>query len=68
MTKIRELRKERGMTLAQTAFLAAIDEGFLSKAERGWKIFPKETRSRLLRVLGVESEDLVFDGHGRAKE
>lgn len=66
MTKMREIRKRHSMILAELGFRAGVDEGFLSKAERGWKRIPGEAQERIAAVLGVDRAEL-FDDAGLAK-
>lgn len=67
MTELRNLRKFQGMSLGELAFRSGIDEGLLSKAERGWKRIPEETRKRVAEVLGVR-ETQLFEESGYARK
>jgi len=63
MTKLRELRKAAGMSLAELSFKTGIDEAFLSKLERGYKRANKSIRSRIAGVLG-QRETEIFHHKG----
>ena len=51
--RLRALRRERGMTLAQCAQAASLDKGFLSRVERGEKSASVGTLHELSRVLAT---------------
>jgi len=67
MSKMREIRKRLDMTLAELSFRAEVDEGFLSKAERGWKAINETAQGKIAAVLGVDRKEL-FDDAGLAKK
>lgn len=67
MTVLRELRKRRGLPIVEVSFYAEMDDGAFSKAERGYKPFPKEARRKIARKLGTACEEL-FDERGFAKK
>lgn len=50
---LRELRKQRGLTLEALAVLAGIDPGGVSKIERGLAQPRPETVVKLARALGI---------------
>jgi transcriptional regulator with XRE-family HTH domain len=66
MSKMREIRQGHGMTLAELAFRTEVQEGWLSKAERGWKKFSETAQGKIAAVLGVDRAEL-FDDAGLAK-
>jgi len=51
--KIRELRKRRGLTLHQLAFLSGVTKSYVSKIERSGKLPPFSTLHSIARALGV---------------
>ncbi|MDI1444537.1 helix-turn-helix transcriptional regulator [Polyangium sp. 6x1] len=57
--RIRELRKERGMSLQDLADAGAMSKGHLSSVEQGLAAITIETLDRIARALGVPSLCLV---------
>jgi transcriptional regulator with XRE-family HTH domain len=56
MTTLRELRRQRGLTLEALAVLGQTDPATISRIERG-KVKPKpETVVRLARGLGIAAQ------------
>src|SRR5579871_4003086 len=58
-SRLRELRAERGETLAQTAERAGISPQYLSEIERGRKEASSEMIAALAGALGVTVADLM---------
>jgi transcriptional regulator with XRE-family HTH domain len=58
-SRIRQLRQERGLPLAEVADLAGYTKGFLSKIERAKASPPIATLLRLASALGVEPSELL---------
>jgi transcriptional regulator with XRE-family HTH domain len=50
---LRELRKQRGLTLEAVGYLADVDPATMSRIERGLVEPRRETVVRLARALGV---------------
>jgi transcriptional regulator with XRE-family HTH domain len=50
---LRELRKERGLTLEAVGFLGGLDQATVSRIERGEVQPTPETIVRLARALGI---------------
>jgi transcriptional regulator with XRE-family HTH domain len=50
---LRELRKQRGLTLEAVAYLAGVDQATVSRLERGLVKPTPETTVRLARGLGI---------------
>jgi transcriptional regulator with XRE-family HTH domain len=50
---LRELRKQRGLTLEMVGVLAGLDQSSVSKLERGLLRPSPETTVRLARALGI---------------
>ncbi|MGH9957397.1 MAG: helix-turn-helix domain-containing protein [Pyrinomonadaceae bacterium] len=60
--KIKNLREESGLTQRQLARKAGVDQGGLSKIERGLKAnLTLEMLRRLARALGCSAADLLDD-------
>lgn len=61
---LRELRRERGLTLEAVGFLAGLDQATVSRIERGLVEPSPETIVRLARALGMSIERfrLVLNG------
>ena len=57
--KIRELRKKKGMTLADLAGKVEISIAFLSDIERGNRRGSSATIGRIAEELGVNPPDLI---------
>jgi transcriptional regulator with XRE-family HTH domain len=51
MTILKEMRKKRGLTLAQLALRSRVDEAFLSKLERGLKMAHPGIQERIAGVF-----------------
>lgn len=63
--RIRELRKEKGMTQQELADKAGVDVSYLSLIETGRKQNPTITfLARIAAVLGVDIETLLKEGEG----
>ena len=58
-TNIRAWRKERGMTMVELAEKAGIDQGHLSKLERGFLPYNQPNLERIARALGVAPATLI---------
>jgi transcriptional regulator with XRE-family HTH domain len=61
---LRQLRRERGLTLEAASFLSDLDLGTWSKVERG-KVKPTpETIVKMTRALGISVERMrrILDG------
>jgi transcriptional regulator with XRE-family HTH domain len=50
---LRELRRQRGLTLEALAYLAEVDPATISRVERGLVIPQRHTVVRLARALGI---------------
>ncbi len=61
MSKLREIRKARGLTLEAVAYLAGVDIATVSRIENGLVDPRPETVVRIARGLGV-SIDRVAEG------
>ncbi|HDR16064.1 MAG TPA: XRE family transcriptional regulator [Desulfobacteraceae bacterium] len=55
---IKALRKERSLTIQSLANRSGLSKGYLSRVERGLKIPPVSTCSRIAQALGVQLSDL----------
>jgi transcriptional regulator with XRE-family HTH domain len=53
---LRELRKQRGLSLEAVAVLAGLDIGTISRVERGLRSPTPETIVRLGRALGISAQ------------
>lgn len=51
---VRTLRKARGLTITRLSRLADVDQGSLSRLERGLLNASEESRSRIAKALGVD--------------
>jgi transcriptional regulator with XRE-family HTH domain len=60
--RIRDLRKERGLTLAQLAEVVGISVPHMSQVERGVKNVNNHLLERIARALRVEPYQLIVDG------
>lgn len=56
--KIRAARQERGLTVSKLARLADVDQGNLSRVERGVQGVSDDMRMRIAAALGVEVSEL----------
>ncbi|MFD1493077.1 MULTISPECIES: helix-turn-helix domain-containing protein [Microbacterium] len=59
--RIRALRQERGMTLAQAAAQAELSHSFLSQVERGLERLSMASLFRIARTLGTTQQALLTD-------
>ncbi len=68
-TRIRGLRKERGLSLERLSVEASVGKGFLSEIEQGLAIPSLTTLARLAKALDLELyELLVFETRKRARK
>ncbi|MDP9474648.1 MAG: helix-turn-helix domain-containing protein [Actinomycetota bacterium] len=58
MVKLKNLRRQRVLTIEQLAAQAGVSKNTISKAERGGSIYPS-TVHKLATALGVEPGELV---------
>ena len=58
MAKLKNLRRQRVLTIEQLAAQAGVSKNTISKAERGGSIYPS-TVHKLATALGVEPGELV---------
>ncbi len=58
MVKLKNLRRQRVLTIEQLAAQAGVSKNTISKAERGGSIYPS-TIHKLATALGVEPDELV---------
>lgn len=56
--RIRDVRLQRGMTIAQLAYEVGINPGNLSRIERGIEFVNDERRVKIATVLGIDPNDL----------
>lgn len=61
LLKVKELRKERGLTVEQLAGKAGISKSFLSEIENGVKQINGRRLEDLASALGVRPHDLIAD-------
>jgi len=62
--QIRDARRKRGLTLAQLAARTGIDQGLLSKYERG-EVMPIKNRERLFSFLQLSKLTIIMEhSHG----
>jgi quercetin dioxygenase-like cupin family protein/DNA-binding phage protein len=61
--RVRELRRARGLTLAQLAGSAGLTHGFLSKLERGLASPSIASLSEIARALGTSQVELLAGAH-----
>jgi transcriptional regulator with XRE-family HTH domain len=66
MSKMRERRRERKLTLVKLAAYAGTGIGWLSMAERGLTVLGRRARAEVCRVLELE-ENEAFDARGFAR-
>ena len=57
--RLRELRKERGLSQEELAFRAGLHRTYVSSAERGERNVALINIERLARALGVDMCDLI---------
>ena len=62
MNRIREIRKERGMTLSDLSGKVFVSIAYLSDIERGNRPGGKETLLRIADALEVNVDDLISNG------
>lgn len=62
VTRIRELREGRGLTMAELARLLAVSESTVYRWEAGDSVPQKHIRTKLARRLGVGVEELGLEG------
>ncbi len=65
-TYIRAWRKERGMTMVDLAERSEVDQGQLSKLERGLLPYNQQNLERIAKVLGVTPAILIEINPGKA--
>lgn len=58
--RVRAAREERGLTVSKLAHLADVDQGNLSRVERGVQGVSDEMRMRISKALGIEVADLFI--------
>ena len=58
-THIRAWRKERGMTMVELALKAGMQQGHLSKLERGVMPYTQQSLERVAEALGVTPGALI---------
>ena len=58
--QIRDARRKRGLTLAQLAARTGIDQGLLSKYERG-EVMPIKNRERLFSFLQLSKLTIITE-------
>lgn len=66
MTKLELVRRLRGLTLRELGAVSGTSYSDISKAERGFPIYPR-ARQKLAQALGVNEADL-FDPTGVARK
>ncbi len=59
--KLRELRKQAGLSLRKAAMQVDIDVAILSKMERGERKFSKELVLKLAELYKANSDKLIID-------
>lgn len=57
--RVRELRKQRGLTLDQLAELTGISTGHLSRIERHEKGWSMESLPKIAKALGIDAHHLI---------
>jgi transcriptional regulator with XRE-family HTH domain len=60
--RIREIRKQRGLTLEQLAPMVGISVPHLSQVERGVKNVNNHLLERIAKALGVAPYELIAEG------
>ena len=58
--RVRDMRRERGMTQAELARATGVTGSFIGHIERGEKVASLETMAKLSRALGTSLDNLVF--------
>lgn len=61
LLKVKQLRKERGLTVEQLASKAGLSKSFLSEIENGIKQVNGRRLEDLASALGVRPHDLIAD-------
>jgi transcriptional regulator with XRE-family HTH domain len=56
---LKTIRKQRGLTLEQTAVLASVDKATISRAERGLQTLSPESVVRISKALKVSPSRIV---------
>jgi transcriptional regulator with XRE-family HTH domain len=59
---LRELRKQRGLTIAQTAVLADVSVATISRAERGLQTLRPDSVVRISKALKVTPRRITEGG------
>ena len=59
--ELRELRRQRGLTVEQVAMLAGVDKSTISRAERGLQKLKPESVVRISKALKVPPSRIVQD-------
>jgi hypothetical protein len=67
LTVLRELRRQRKLPIVELSYYAGLDDGTMSKCERGFKKVPEKAQVRIATFMGVKQEEL-FDELGFAKK
>jgi transcriptional regulator with XRE-family HTH domain len=58
LTRLRDWREGKGLTLVEVSDLTGVSASLLSRAERGQHTFPPMTRVTIARALGARVSDL----------
>ncbi len=58
---LRQLRKQRGLTIEQVAMLAGVDKSTISRAERGLHNLSPESAVKISLALKVSIQRIVGD-------
>lgn len=58
-TKIREIRKAKGISQEQLALLTGIDRSYLGRIERGEVSVTVEKLDQIAKMLGINIKDLL---------
>ena len=67
--RLKELRNKRNMTQEKFAEMINIEQNTLSCIENGKNFFSAETLENIIKVLGIEPQDvLTFDHHRSFEE
>ena len=66
VTELRNLRKEKGLCMAELAFRVGMQQPEFSILERGWKRIPEKKQEKIAEILGVARET-IFDEAGVAR-
>ena len=57
--RIREIRKQRGLTQVQVAEMAGMSQSYFTDLENGKKTINAIRMSQIAKVLGVQPQDLI---------